>query len=233
MSGHRGCLALSPTSSHVSNRADLRLADFKARVGRLTQRIRRFMTTMQCTQVESSDSQQYPSSILPRQERHHEKETRRLRVYGVARSPDRRALQRQVRLAKSPKLVRFVLSLMAVFAVLGALPDRSFGQGLTCGWCYEMFLRGSLVHWFPRGGSECGWPNPGAGYVCARCGGKSHCHGYHSPHRWGPCHILCGGQTTQQALSNAVSDLRSGMDIMDLDRVAETIASTHDGVWVE
>ena len=138
-----------------------------------------------------------------------------------------------VRLAKSPKLVRFVLSLMAVFAVLGALPDRSFGQGLTCGWCYEMSLRGSLVHWFPRGGSECGWPNPGAGYVCARCGGKSHCHGYHSPHRWGPCHILCGGQTTQKALSNAVSDLRSGMDIMDLDRVAEAIAATRDGVWVE
>ena len=37
----------------------------------------------------------------------------------------------------------------------------------------------------------------------------------------------------QQALSNAVSDLRSGLDAMDLERVAESIGSTRDGFSVE
>ena len=37
----------------------------------------------------------------------------------------------------------------------------------------------------------------------------------------------------QQALSNAVSDLRSRLDAMDLDGVAETIASPRDGFSVE
>ena len=138
----------------------------------------------------------------------------------------------------------FVAALF-VFLVAG-LPTEveAQGGGLTCGWCWEMFLENEdegFVHWFPRGGDECGWPNPGAGYVCARCGGTSHCHGYHSRHRFGPCHMLCGGGgggpedeiPLKQALSNAVSDLRSGLDDMDLVRVAETIASAHDGFSVE
>ena len=130
------------------------------------------------------------------------------------------------------------VAVLFVFLVAG-LPNEveAQGGGLTCGWCWEMTLgntlNGPLVHWFPQGGDACGWPNPGAGYMCARCGGTSHCHGFHSRHRYGPCHILCGGQTTQQALSNAVSDLRSGLDAMDLERVAETIASTRDGFSVE
>ncbi len=135
----------------------------------------------------------------------------------------------------------FVAALF-VFLVAG-LPTEVEAQrgGLTCGWCWEMTLEtDGLVNWFPRGGDECGWPNPGAGYVCARCGGTSHCHGYHSRHRFGPCHILCGGGggpedeiPRQMALSNAVSDLRSGLDDMDLVRVAETISSGHEGFSVE
>jgi len=135
------------------------------------------------------------------------------------------------------KTYLFVAALF-VFLVAGPPTEvEAQGGGLTCGWCWEMTL-GSVgsVHWFPRGGDKCGWPNPGAGYVCARCGGTSHCHGYHSKHRYGPCHILCGGQgpgEDEEVLAHVVSDLRSGLATLDLGRVAETIASARDGFAVE
>ena len=110
------------------------------------------------------------------------------------------------------------------------------GGGLTCGWCLENDhpVLG-WVHWFPNGGDECGWPNPGSDHQCSACGGSSTCHGFHTTDDtpFGKCHIPCGGTTTQMTLSNTVSDLRSGLDAMDLVRVAETIASAGDGFSVE
>ena len=127
------------------------------------------------------------------------------------------------------KTYLFVAALM-VFLVVG-LPNEveAQGGGLTCGWCEEL----GPIHGFPNGGDKCGWPNPGQDYQCSRCGGTSHCHGFISWHAWGPCHMACGGTTAQQSLSDAVSDLRSGLDVMDLERVAETIASTRDGFSIE
>lgn len=68
---------------------------------------------------------------------------------------------------------------------------------------------------------------------CSRCGGTSDCHGFLSWHVLGPCHMACGGTTAQRSLSNAVSDLRSGLDATDLDRVAEVITSPRAGFSVE
>ena len=123
----------------------------------------------------------------------------------------------------------FVAALM-VFLV-GGLPNEveAQGGGLTCGWCEEW----GPLHAFPNGGDKCGWTNSDQGFQCSRCGGTSHCHGFISFHVLGPCHMACGGTTAQRSLSDAVSDLRSGLDVMDLERVAETIASTRDGFSIE
>ncbi len=138
------------------------------------------------------------------------------------------------------KMYLFVAALF-VFLVAG-MPTKVAAQegqdgeegegngGLTCGWCYYSIWNDE--HWFDNGGDGCGWPNPGDS-ECSRCGGTSSCHGFGHPDSGGPCHIACGGTTTQQALSDAVSDLRSGLDAMDLVRVAEAITSSRDGVSVE
>ena len=138
------------------------------------------------------------------------------------------------------------LFVAALFVLLVAAPPNEAeaqGVGLTCGWCIELWIQNEsrYIHGFPGGGDKCHWPNPGPAYECSRCGRASHCHGLNSEHAAGPCHIPCGGGgerpgdeiPTLQVLSNAVSDLRSGLDDMDLLRVAETISSAHDGFSVE
>ena len=140
-----------------------------------------------------------------------------------------------VGLAESPRLVRSALSFVAaVFVLLVAgWPTEGEAQGLTCGWCIELDTPWGTIHGFPQGGGKCGWPNPGPAYQCSRCGGTSGCHGLASPLASGPCHMPCGGMAMHQSVSNALSDLRSGLDAMDIERVAEAIVSTRDGFSVE
>ena len=140
-----------------------------------------------------------------------------------------------VGLAESPKLARFALSFVAALFVLlvAGWPTEGEAQGLTCGWCIELDTPWGTIHGFVNGGDKCGWPNPGPAWQCSRCGGTSMCHGLASPLSGGPCHIPCGGTAMQQSVSDAVSDLRSGLGAMQLERVAEAIVSTRDGFSVE
>lgn len=136
------------------------------------------------------------------------------------------------------KTYMFVAALF-VFLLVGPPTDvEAQGGGLTCGWCIELFIqaRGVDIHGFPWGGDECGWPNRGPAYRCSRCGGSSHCHSLFSEHSLGRCHIRCGGTPPpedEEVLAHVVSDLRSGLDAMDLEAVAATIAFPRNGFAVE
>ena len=119
----------------------------------------------------------------------------------------------------SRNVVPFLLAIWALLVVSAVAPVPAAAQDMViCAWCEEEGWWFWRDHRFTAGGFNCDDP---PGEQCVRCGRDSDCH---TEWRGGACHIPCGPDGGQmQALADAVSQIRAGLDAADVTMVATAI----------
>lgn len=128
----------------------------------------------------------------------------------------------------SRKLFPLLLAVWALLTVSAVAPVPAAAQdGVICAWCEERGWGLWKQHRFTAGGFHCDEP---AGEHCVRCGGESECH---TDWRSGPCHQPCGDGGQMQALADAVSEVRAGLNAADVTMVAAAILEDRGDLVVE
>lgn len=119
----------------------------------------------------------------------------------------------------SRRVFPLLLAVWALLTVSAAAPIPVAAQDMViCAWCEEEGWWFWRKHRFTAGGFYCDDP---PGEHCVRCGGDSDCH---TEWRGGSCHMPCGSDGGQmQALADAVSEVRAGLDAADVTMVATAI----------
>lgn len=131
-------------------------------------------------------------------------------------------------MASSRKVFPFLLAVWALLTVSAVAPVPAAAQdGVICAWCEEKGWWFWRKHRFTAGGFGCGDP---PGEHCARCGGESECH---TDWKGGRCHLPCGDGGQMQALADAVSQVRAGLDAADVAMVATAILDDRADLVIE
>lgn len=123
-------------------------------------------------------------------------------------------------------VIAFAFALL-VSTSLVTPPSANAGPEVTCAWCSSASDQlGHTLHGFLNPSDLCGWPNPGNGAACMRCGGTSMCHGMVGV---GPCnHLACGGDN----LAAVQVPLAAAIEAGDARSIQRILAERHVGVTI-